>query len=86
MAGRRRCLRTGAWRSCGVDVARGRSGSTSTEQVVWLDTPAGALRVEDDTAGPVLAGTTTGSIWQAVVQALPADPVLAREQILPSDG
>ena len=67
------CLRTGSWRSCGVDVARGRSGSTSTEQVVWLDTPAGALRVEDDTAGPVLAGTTTGSIWQAVVQALPAD-------------
>jgi hypothetical protein len=60
-------------------------GSTSTQHVDWLDTPAGALRLEDDTAGPVLAGTTTGSIWQAVVQALHADPVLAREQTLPSN-
>jgi hypothetical protein len=74
------CLRSGSWRSCGVDVAHRRSGSTSTQQVVWLDTPAGALRVEDDAAGPVLVGTTTGSIWQEVVQALRADPVLAREQ------
>lgn len=80
------CLRTGSWRSCGVDVAHHHSGSTSTQQVVWLDTPAGALRLEDDAAGPVLAGTTTGSIWQELVQALRADPVLAREQILPSDG
>ena len=50
------------------------------DRVVWLDTPAGALRVEDDAAGPVLSGTTTGSIWQEVVAALRADPVHTREQ------
>ena len=74
------CLRTGSWRSCGLDVAHRHSGSTSTQRVVWLDTPAGALRVEDDAAGPVLSGTTTGSIWQEVVAALRADPVHTREQ------
>lgn len=68
------CLRAGAWRLVSVDVADSRTGSTATEQVIWIDTPAGVLRVDDEPAGPTLTGTTTGSIWQAVVRALPADP------------
>lgn len=68
------CLRTGAWRLSAVDVADSRGGSTVTDQVIWVDTPAGALRVDDDPAGPVLTGTTTGSIWLALVRAVPADP------------
>jgi len=74
------CLRTGSWRSCGVDVAHRRSGGTSTRRVVWVDTPAGALSIEHDGAGPALSGTTTGSIWQEVVQALRHDPVHTLEQ------
>ncbi|GAA2485641.1 hypothetical protein [Terrabacter carboxydivorans] len=67
------CLRTGSWRLSAVDVAESRGGSTATEQLIWLDTPAGVLRLDDDPAGPVLTGTTTGAVWQALVRALPAD-------------
>lgn len=71
------CLRNGTWRLSAVDVADSRGGSTATDQVIWVDTPAGVLRVDDEPAGPVLTGTTTGSIWQALVRALPADPAPA---------
>jgi hypothetical protein len=67
-------LSTGSWRLCSVDVADSRTGSTATEQVIWIDTPAGVLRVDDGPTGPALSGTTTGTIWQAVVRALRADP------------
>ncbi|GAA2747029.1 hypothetical protein GCM10009868_34820 [Terrabacter aerolatus] len=69
------CLRTAAWRLSAVDVADSRTGSTATAQVVWVDTPAGVLRVDDEPDGAILTGTTTGSIWQSLVHALPVDPV-----------
>lgn len=71
------CLRKGAWRLSAVDVADTRGGRTATDQVTWVDTPAGVLRVDDEPGGVVLTGTTTGSIWQALVRALPANPAPA---------
>lgn len=74
------CLESGAWRLCAVDVADSRTGSTETAQVSWLDTPAGVLRVDDDPAGPVLAGTSAEAVWQAVLEALPSRPALPGTQ------
>lgn len=65
-------LLTGAWRLCVVDVADSRTGSTQTEQLSWLDTPAGLLRVDGYPHAPVLTGTSAESIWESLVATLPA--------------
>lgn len=66
------CLTTGAWRMSVVDVADSRTGSTQTEQLSWLDTPAGLLRVDGYPHAPVLAGTSAECIWEALVATLPS--------------
>jgi hypothetical protein len=66
-------VRAGGWRLSVVDVAFPTPVRTVARRLAWVDTDAGALRVEVDRHGPVLAPATSSELWRAVVAILPTD-------------